>query len=73
MRLFPSLVLSLLASLAGSLLLRRLSGVSTPGGVADRAGKVGVQVIVIVVPVIGNSLGGRSRRSRRWQRRRIRR
>ncbi len=62
MRLFPSLVLSLFASLAGSLLLRRLSGVSTPGGAADPAGKVGVQVMVIVVPVIGNSgnyFGGR--------------
>jgi len=72
MRLFPSLVLSLFASLAGSLLLRRLPAVSTPGEGSDPLGRVGVRVMVIVVPVIGNSgnrLGGRSRR---WQRRRAR-
>jgi len=72
MRLFPSLVFSLFASLAGSLLLRQLSGVSAPGEGADPPGKVGVQIMVIVVPVIGNSgnrLGGRSRP---FQRRRMR-
>ncbi len=73
MRLFPSLALSLFASLAGSLLLRQLSSVSTPGEGADPRSKVGVKVMVIVVPVIGNSgnrLRGRPRpRLRRCTRR----
>jgi len=73
MRLLPSLVLSLLASVAGSLLLRQFSAVSTPGDGAAPPVKVGVKVMVLVVPVIGNSgnrLGGRSRprlrRRTRW-------